>query len=579
MTTITRSEGTQSFTYDFCNQMVSATDKTGAGGKEFSYDAEGRLVAENVVGETAERKYLYEGGNIILEKNTDGTETRNLYGHGLLLREEGKSTSAEIIAKHSLEIQYGEKKYYQGDGTGNVTGYLKGNGEEEARYEYYAFGQERKKEGETENPYQYAGARYDETVGMYYMEGSWYYPESGQYINGQRGNESLTRYAYRENNPLNYADYSGFAPVRPTEEPEKAATNTGWRLQLGMIVENDTYITILNYSRINLEPTVVLDGYSQRIILEQGIVRLRQEEERRRRLAEKAWMEQQSGIHATGSSGNQVEILLEKYQVNLNDQLEEKNMDSYKFQDLNENAYDIYIEYRNAYSKMNKAIEKIEKAKMNFDKGAEEAAIKEFAENAAIVQAYIKNGIKILDVPLYNQTISSGSSKLCWLYASMMIRDYYKGIDRTDEKYWLVFEELDKFIHDYVYKYNQGGYFMSSSNPIIFDSSDLITAIEKIEEENNIKLTKDFSPTKNSQKVHASILDQDTLISRINLGEPIAVDRQTADKAFRHLVVVVGYIKAEQNTIVIYNDPGGYINAEYLNDFNNGTWITKNIFY
>ena len=283
MTAITRSGGTQSFTYDFCNQMVSATDKTGAGGKEFSYDAEGRLVAENVVGETAERKYLYEGGNIILEKNTDGTETRNLYGHGLLLREEGKSTSAEIIAKHSLEIQYGEKKYYQGDGTGNVTGYLKGNGEEEARYEYYAFGQERKKEGETENPYQYAGARYDETVGMYYMEGNWYYPESGQYINGQRGNESLTRYVYRSNNPLNYADYSGFAPVRPTEEPEKAATNTGWRLQLGMIVENEGYTGMDNYATIILEPTVILDGYSQRIILEREIVRLNEEEEKRRK--------------------------------------------------------------------------------------------------------------------------------------------------------------------------------------------------------------------------------------------------------------------------------------------------------
>ena len=120
MTTITRSEGTQAFSYDLYSQMVSATDKTGAGGKEFSYDAEGRLVAENVVGETAERKYLYEGGNIILEKNTDGTETRNLYGHGLLLREEGKSASAEIIAKHSLEIEYGEKKYYQGDGTSGI---------------------------------------------------------------------------------------------------------------------------------------------------------------------------------------------------------------------------------------------------------------------------------------------------------------------------------------------------------------------------------------------------------------------------------------------------------------------------
>ena len=46
-----------------------------------------------------------------------------------------KSTSAEIIAKHSLEIQYREKKYYQGDGTGNVTGYLKWDGEAEARYD------------------------------------------------------------------------------------------------------------------------------------------------------------------------------------------------------------------------------------------------------------------------------------------------------------------------------------------------------------------------------------------------------------------------------------------------------------
>ena len=115
------------------------------------------------------------------------------------------------------------------------------------------------------------------------MEGSWYYPESGQYINGQRGNESLTRYVYRENNPLNYADYSGFAPVRPTEEPEKAATNTGWRLQLGMIVENEGYTGMDNYATIILEPTVILDGYSQRIILEREIVRLNEEEEKRRK--------------------------------------------------------------------------------------------------------------------------------------------------------------------------------------------------------------------------------------------------------------------------------------------------------
>ena len=331
MTAITRSGGTQSFTYDFCNQMVSATDKTGAGGKEFSYDAEGRLVAENVVGETAERKYLYEGGNIILEKNTDGTETRNLYGHGLLLREEGKSTSAEIIAKHSLEIQYGEKKYYQGDGTGNVTGYLKGNGEEEARYEYYAFGQERKKEGETENPYQYAGARYDETVGMYYMEGSWYYPESGQYINGQRGNESLTRYVYRSNNPLNYADYSGFAPVRPTEEPEKAATNTGWRLQLGMIVENESYIGMDNYAKIILEPTVVLDGYSQRIILEREIVRLNEEEEKRRKRENRRLQEEREAEYSLTDILGIIEIKIadryvpkERPIVNVGERIENK---------------------------------------------------------------------------------------------------------------------------------------------------------------------------------------------------------------------------------------------------------------
>ena len=61
---------------------------------------------------------------------------------------------------------------------------------------------------------------------------------------------------------------------------------------MGMIVENEGYTGMDNYATIILEPTVILDGYSQRIILEREIVRLNEEEEKRRKRENKRLQEE-----------------------------------------------------------------------------------------------------------------------------------------------------------------------------------------------------------------------------------------------------------------------------------------------
>jgi RHS repeat-associated protein len=69
------------------------------------------------------------------------------------------------------------------------------------------------------NPYRYAGYRYDEAIGLYYLMARYYDPNIGRFITRDtfHGFEtdplSISQYAYTKNNPVMYIDPDGHNPI------------------------------------------------------------------------------------------------------------------------------------------------------------------------------------------------------------------------------------------------------------------------------------------------------------------------------------------------------------------------------
>src|SRR5690606_22241748 len=73
-----------------------------------------------------------------------------------------------------------------------------------------------KETGTVENPYRYAGYRYDKETGLYYLQSRYYNPEMGRFLTRDvfEGflNETLSvnKYVYTENNPVMSIDPDGY---------------------------------------------------------------------------------------------------------------------------------------------------------------------------------------------------------------------------------------------------------------------------------------------------------------------------------------------------------------------------------
>jgi RHS repeat-associated protein len=71
-----------------------------------------------------------------------------------------------------------------------------------------------------DNPYRYAGYRYDKVTGLYYLQSRYYKPDTGRFLTKDTfegfENEplSLNKYAYAGNNPVNYVDPTGKAGIK-----------------------------------------------------------------------------------------------------------------------------------------------------------------------------------------------------------------------------------------------------------------------------------------------------------------------------------------------------------------------------
>ncbi len=118
-------------------------------------------------------------------------------------------------------VKSGKTYDYHVSGHGDVTALTDENGNVVAEYQYDAWGNIISSTGSMKdnNPYRYAGYRYDEMTGLYYLMARYYDATDGRFITldtfhgFEDDPQSLNLYTYTKNNPIKYIDPDGHNPV------------------------------------------------------------------------------------------------------------------------------------------------------------------------------------------------------------------------------------------------------------------------------------------------------------------------------------------------------------------------------
>jgi RHS repeat-associated protein len=193
---------TLDFAYDGFGKLVRVTRTGGTGPRaiEYRYDPMGALVARVADGVT--EKYLVDRAalfhRVLEESDGGGTVTaRNFFGVGPELREVGGAW----IVLHGDHLS----------STRLVTGPTGGLG---SQYDYDAFGNLRAAVADN-NPYRFAGERYDAGTGAIDLRARFYWPNAGRFLQmdpaapDPSDQRTIHRYLYASNDPVNLVDPSG----------------------------------------------------------------------------------------------------------------------------------------------------------------------------------------------------------------------------------------------------------------------------------------------------------------------------------------------------------------------------------
>lgn len=216
------SNGPKTYVYNELNQLVEVKNTGGSTIATFSYDDQGRRISMTVSGATA--NFHYSGDKVVYVTDANNTVTA----------EYTWDTSGNPVTM----TYNGSTYYYHLDGHGSVTAMTDGSGNTVAQYQYDAWGNILSQSGTiaSVNPYRYAGYRYDEATGLYYLMSRYYDPSIGRFttrdsFSGYEDNpHSLNIYAYSGNSPVNHVDPDGHDYVNPCNQPFPAP----WGSQCGV---------------------------------------------------------------------------------------------------------------------------------------------------------------------------------------------------------------------------------------------------------------------------------------------------------------------------------------------------------
>ena len=211
---------------------------------------------------------------------TGTTEYKYTTLSGKLVRVEYNTTILDIVYDESgqpFSIRYkssptatGALYYYVLNAQGDVIGLLNASGELVVEYKYDPWGKLLETiigVDETDpkyaaynnmglrNPLRYRGYIYDRDTGLYYLQSRYYDPAIGRFINADAfastdvlGLLSTNMFAYCENNPVIYADYSGKSMGKP-DIPQYGLFTDGYvhRKVLQYICGKEAYSGSLQY--------------------------------------------------------------------------------------------------------------------------------------------------------------------------------------------------------------------------------------------------------------------------------------------------------------------------------------------
>ncbi|SDL50114.1 RHS repeat-associated core domain-containing protein [Dendrosporobacter quercicolus] len=232
----------EQYTYDARNRLTSH-EKQGRT-TQYSYDKAGNLLDDG------DRQYSYDGFNRTVKVATkDGSIQINRYdAEGLRceLEENGKlvqfifNENREVVVEETNQEQkrlirsfelwasecMQEKTWYHyaSDEQRSIL-FIADETEVKNRYQYDAWGNTVVCEEEVENRYRYTGQQYDPVTQQYYLRARFYNPVIARFTQEDeyRG-DGLNLYAYCANNPVAYADPSGYACEKKSQ-PYEGSSN------------------------------------------------------------------------------------------------------------------------------------------------------------------------------------------------------------------------------------------------------------------------------------------------------------------------------------------------------------------
>ena len=195
---------TVSYSYDYNNRLKSAvtSNETGSVIVEYNYDIDGIRVEKivdgiNVSRYTVDKNRIY--AQVMEERDSEGKLVVSyVYGDDLISQKRGDAIS-----------------YYHFDGLGSTRALTDAEGKITDTYTYGAFGTLIEVTGSTLNEYLFTGQQYDNNVGFYYLRARYMNPSIGRFLtmDTYEGNvfdpESLHKYTYCNNDPVNFVDYLG----------------------------------------------------------------------------------------------------------------------------------------------------------------------------------------------------------------------------------------------------------------------------------------------------------------------------------------------------------------------------------